>query len=118
VATYRDLEVYKRCYRLAIEIHHLSLTLPQHLQYDIADQIRRSSRSIPSDIAEGYARKQSVKDTVTFLNRGQGSLDEVLFNLEFLKDVHLIPTEKYTYFLEEYTISSKQLTNLVRFIKK
>jgi four helix bundle protein len=117
MATYRDLEVYKRSYRLALEVHTFSLTLPKYLQYDIGDQIRRCSRSIPSDIAEGYARKQSAKDTLTFLNRAQGSLDEVLFNLEFLKDTRLISQDKYDYFLNEYTICSKQLTNLVRSLK-
>lgn len=116
MATYSDLEVYKRSYRLAIELHNFSLTLPKYLQFDLADQIRRASRSIPSGIAEGYARKQSSRDTLTFLNRAQGSLDEVLFNIEFMKDINLIIEKKYKYFFEEYTICSKQLTNLIRSI--
>ena len=114
MATYRELDVYKRTYQLAIEIHYFSFTLPKVLQFDLSDQIRRASRSIPSDIAEGYSRNQSVKDTLTFIKRAQGSLDEVLFNLEFLKDIKQITNEKYRRFLEDYTICSKQLTNLIR----
>ena len=51
--SYRDLEVYQRSFRLALEIHKFSLTLSKELQFDLADQIRRASRSIPSNIAEG-----------------------------------------------------------------
>lgn len=112
--TYRDLEVYKRSYKLALEIHRFSLTLPPYLQYDLADQIRRASRSIPSDIAEGYARNQSIKDKTVFLKRSLGSVDELLFNLEFLKDTDLITKNKFEYFYSEYTICGKQLTNLIR----
>lgn len=118
MATYRELDVYKRSYRLAIESHHFSLTLPKYLQFDLGDQIRRASRSIPSDIAEGYARNQSDKDILTFLKRAQGSCDEVLFQLEFLKDVGLLSEEKYTYFVQEYIICSKQITNLIRSFSK
>lgn len=118
MALYKDLDVYKRSYRLAIEMHHFTRLLPQYLQFDIGDQVRRASRSIPSDIAEGYARNQSSKDTLVFLKRAQGSLDEVMFNLEFLKDTELISVEKYEYFLKEYTICGKQFTNLIRSITR
>lgn len=114
MAIYQELDVYKRSYRLAIKIHKFSFTLPKALHFDLGDQIRRASRSIPSDIAEGYARNQSDKDTLTFLKRTQGSIVEVLFNLEFLKDIGEISNEQYTFFFNEYTICSKQLTNLVR----
>jgi four helix bundle protein len=92
---YKDLEVYKRSYRLALEIHNFSLTLPKYLQFDIADQIRRASRSIPSDIAEAYARSKSNKDRVNLLNDAAGSNEEMLFNLDFMRDVELITIEKY-----------------------
>ena len=118
MTTYKDLEVYKRSYRLAIEMHQLSLAFPGYLQFDLGDQCRRASRSIPSGIAEGYSRNQSKKDTIVFLKRALGSVDEILFNLEFLHDLHLITEEKYKYFLDEYTICGKQLTNLIRSLLK
>ncbi len=117
MAIYKELDIYKRSYRLAVEAHHLSLTFSKYLQYDLGDQVRRASRSVPSDIAEGYSRNQSDKDTLTFLKRAYGSMEEVLFNLEFLKDVKEISLEKYHYFFDEYTICSKQLKNLIRSIK-
>lgn len=111
--TYRDLEVYKRAYKLALEIYKFSFTLPKELQYDIADDLRRATRSILSNIAEGYGRRKSNKDTVSFLKISLGSCDEVLFNLDFLRDLDLISEEKYRHFSEEYTICSKQLNKLI-----
>lgn len=116
--TYKDLEVYKKSYRLALEIYKLSLTLPKELQYDIADDIRRASRSIPSNIAEGYSRKKSAKDISSYLKISLGSSNEVLFNLEFIKDLGLSSPTDYDYLTEEFIICSKQLNRLIASLTK
>ncbi|MFW0871448.1 MAG: four helix bundle protein [Patescibacteria group bacterium] len=114
MTSYRDLDVYKRSYRLALEVHQLSLSLPRETQYDLADQIRRCSRSIPSNIAEGYGRGKSTKDIITFVRTALGSNDEVLFDLEFLKDTELITSQQYQNLYDEYHICGKQLTQLIK----
>ena len=114
MATYRDLEVYKRAYKLAVEIHKFSLELPKEYRFELADQIRRASRSIPSNIAEGLARGKSVRDSVNYLRDALGSNDEMLFNIEFMKDVGLLNEELREYFIREYTICGKQLYNLIK----
>ena len=116
--SHKDLDVYKRAYRLALEVHKLSLTLPQYLRRDLGDQIRRASRSIPSAIAEGFGRNKSSKDIINLLNDALGSNDEVLFNLNFMKDSGLIKEEQFQYFFEEYTICGKQLFNLIQSIRR
>lgn len=115
---YRDLEVYQRSYKLALEIHKYSLTMPKYLQFDIGDQIRRASRSIPSNIAEGYARAKSSKDTINLLNDALGSNEEILFNLDFLKDSNLIEQDLYLKWFDEYTINGKQLYRLIQSLRK
>ena len=112
--SYRDLEVYKRSFRLALEIHRFSLSLPKVLQFDLADQIRRASRSIPSNIAEGYSRNKSVKDKINFLNDSLGSNDEILFNLDFMYGVDLINEKQYLNWKDEFTICGKQLYQLIK----
>jgi len=111
--SHRDLDVYKRSYHLAIEIHKLSLKLPRYLQYDLGDQIRRASRSIPSNIAEGMGRAKSVKDKKNFLKDALGSNDEMLFNLEFMRDARLLDEKQFDYHSKEYIICGKQLHNLI-----
>jgi len=111
--TYEDLEVYKRSYKLALEIYKFSFTIPQNLQYDLADDIRRAARSVPSNIAEGYGRRKSNKDTTYYLKISLGSCFEVIFNLKFLRDLELIKDSEYGHFLEEFTICAKQLNRLI-----
>jgi four helix bundle protein len=52
---FRDLRVYQLAYRLTMEIFELSKTFPKDERYSLTDQIRRSSRSVPANIAEGIA---------------------------------------------------------------
>ena len=111
---YKDFDVYQRAYKLAIQIHQLSYSLPKELQFDLADQVRRASRSIPSNIAEGYGRRKSTKDIQNFLTTTLGSNDEMLFNLEFMKDVQLITAKTYQQLSEEYVICGKQLFKLIQ----
>jgi four helix bundle protein len=112
--SYRDLDVYKRSFMLALEMHKFSLILPRELQYDLADQIRRASRSIPSNIAEGFGRNKSIKDKVNFLNDSLGSNDEMLFNLDFLFESGLLEEKLYKVWKDDYTICGKQLFQLIK----
>lgn len=118
MGTYKDLDVYKRSFRAAIAIYKHSLTLPKYLQYDIADDIRRAARSVPSNIAEGYGRDKSSADIINFLRTSLGSNDEVLFNLHFIKSLNLIEEEKYTKAVAEYTIIGSELTSLIKTLKR
>jgi four helix bundle protein len=115
--TYKDLDVYKRAYNLALKVYRFSLKLPKEIQYDLADQIRRASRSIPSNIAEGYSRNKSNKDKINFLNDALGSNEEILFNLDFMKDAELISKNSYQELYEEYIICGKQLYRLINTLK-
>lgn len=55
---FKDLIVYKKAFRLAMEIFRLSKGFPKEELYSLTDQIRRSSRSVCSNIAEGYRKRQ------------------------------------------------------------
>lgn len=111
---YRNLDVYQRSFKAALAIYKFSRSLPNYLQYDIADDIRRSARSVPSNIAEGYGRNKSSKDIINFLKTSLGSTDEVLFNLEFLQGLSLIDTERYNKALSEYKIIGSELSSLIK----
>ncbi len=55
---FRDLNVYKLAYKLAMEIFHLSKAFPREEIYSLTDQIRRSSRSVVANLAEGYRKRR------------------------------------------------------------
>ena len=115
---YKDLDVFKRSFELAVQIHSLSLALPAEYKFELADQIRRASRSIPSNIAEGFARKKSKQDTINHLKDSLGSTDEMGFNIEFMWKVKLLSDERYKFFSEQYVVVGKELTNLIKSLTK
>jgi four helix bundle protein len=55
---YRDLKVYQLAFSLAMEIFNLSKTFPQEERYSMTSQIRRASRSVAANIAEGFRKRQ------------------------------------------------------------
>ena len=52
-----DLEVFRRAYRLSLEVHRASLEFPRIEQFALADQVRRASKSICANLAEGFGPK-------------------------------------------------------------
>ena len=55
IKSFLDLEVYKESFQLSIEIEELLKTYPASEKFLLSDQMRRASRSIPAQVAEGYA---------------------------------------------------------------
>ena len=58
---FRDLKVYHLAFKLAMEIFYESKGFPAEEKYSLTDQIRRASRSVPGNIAEGYRKKRYPK---------------------------------------------------------
>ena len=55
IESFRDLKVYQKAYTSSLKIHEISLTLPDFEKYELGSQMRRASKSIAMNIAEGYA---------------------------------------------------------------
>ena len=55
---FKNLRVYKLAYELAMEIFELSKSFPKEETYSLTDQIRRSSRAVCSNLAEGYRKRR------------------------------------------------------------
>ncbi|MBI3737871.1 MAG: four helix bundle protein [Chloroflexi bacterium] len=89
---YQDLIVWQNAIKLAKEIYKLTEKFPRHETYALADQIRRAVVSVPSNIAEGQARKAPA-DFRRFLHIALGSLAEV--------DTQLILAQEFNYLSKE-----------------
>ena len=72
-SSFEDLEVFKRAYKASLAVHRKSLEFPAIEQRGLADQVRRASKSICANVAEGFAR-QGVQpaDFRRFLDHGIG----------------------------------------------
>ena len=83
--SYRDLEIWKLAREMSIEIHRMTLNkLPRFEMYEEGSQIRRSSKSIRSNIVEGYGRRRYKMDYLRFLCYAEASCDETTDHLETL----------------------------------
>jgi four helix bundle protein len=87
VMSYRKLEVWRLAQRLTTEIHKMTLDLlPRHEMYEEGGQIRRSIKSVRSNIVEGYGRRRYKQDFIRFLTYAQASCDETMDHLEILRE--------------------------------
>lgn len=84
VESYKDLQVWQKAMGLVKLVYEIIAQLPQEEKYALADQMRRSVISIPSNIAEGYERN-STKDYIRFLSIANGSKAELNTQLEICK---------------------------------
>ncbi len=85
--SYRTLEIWQLARDLSIEIHHMTLeSLPRLEMYEEASQIRRSAKSIRSNIVEGYGRRRYKLEFVRFLTYAHASCDETIDHLETLHE--------------------------------
>ena len=82
--SYKNLEIWRLSNELAIEIHEMTLLLPSHELFEIGSQIRRSSKSVKSNIVEGFGRRKYKADFIKFLMYALASNDETADHLETL----------------------------------
>ena len=77
VRAVEELEVFRRAYRLSLEVHRFTLRLPRIEQFGLGEQLRRSSKSVCANLAEGFGRQgQSKAEFRRFVQMGIGSAAE------------------------------------------
>ena len=83
--SYEDLEIYCLSRDLAVQLHEMTMqTLPKFELYEEGSQIRRASKSIASNIAEGYGRKEYPQEFFRYLTYALASCDETKVHLDIL----------------------------------
>jgi len=80
---FRDLKVYQLAFQLAMEIYEDTKKFPVDEKYSLTDQIRRSSRSVPSNIAEGYSKRLYPKSFVNKMSDADGEATETQVWIDF-----------------------------------
>jgi len=82
--SYRNLKIWKLSRNLSVDIHKMSLQLPKFELYETGSQIRRSSKSVRSNIVEGYGRRRYKNDYIRIITYALASNDETIDHLETL----------------------------------
>jgi len=94
---YKDLYIWKLSKEIVVDIHKMTLQdLPKFEMYETGSQIRRSSKSIKSNIVEGFGRRMYKQDFIRFLIFAESSTDESIDHLETLFETQALKSpEKY-----------------------
>jgi four helix bundle protein len=81
---YKKLEIYNQSHAHAISIHAMTMDLPKFEMYEEGSQIRRSAKSVSSNIVEGYCLRRHKNEFLHYLNRAYASCSETIEHLELL----------------------------------
>ena len=92
--SYRTLEIWQLSRELVIDIHEMSLKkLPKFEMYEEGSQIRRSMKTVKSNIVEGYGRRRYKQEFIRFLVFAHASCDETIEHLEMLFETGSLTNE-------------------------
>jgi four helix bundle protein len=112
---FERLDVYRRSYAAALRVHALTLSFPEIERFALADQMRRASRSICANVAEGHNRRRgSSSDFRRYLTMAAGSADEMQVWASFARDLSY--TEAFTAdaMRREYAEIARMLNGLAK----
>ena len=113
IESFKDLIVYQKAYKLAMEIFELSKGFPKEEKYSLTDQIRRSSRSVTTCIAEAWARRRYEKSFVSKLTDSLGEEFETETWLDYSFDCKYINEEVHSRLLQDYDDVRKMLISMI-----
>jgi four helix bundle protein len=114
-----DLQVFQRAYQVSLEVHRVSLEFPRIEQYGLADQVRRASKSICANLAEGYAKRaHSQPEFRRYLLMALGSSDEMQVWSSYCRDLGYVEQSVTRRWQDEYASISKMLQTLIQRVKE
>ena len=108
---HRKLDVWKKSMDFVKHVYRATETFPKSEIYGLSSQMRRAAVSIPSNLAEGAARK-GKKEFSQYLNIAQGSISEIDTQIELSFILNFIEEKLYNDLMDELNTISKMLFGL------
>ncbi|CEJ67929.1 hypothetical protein BN1195_00211 [Chryseobacterium oranimense G311] len=115
--SYQKLHIYNIAFELSIETHHLSLKLPKYELYELGSQLRRSSDSVVTNIAEGYGRKNYKGDFIRFLIYSQASRDETVSHLTKIMILYPDISKDIKDKVAQYQLLGGKINNFIKYVQ-
>ncbi|RUA26517.1 MAG: four helix bundle protein [Bacteroidetes bacterium] len=118
IRTHKDLWVFHISYRAALDIFKLTKTFPREEIYSLTDQIRRSSRSVPANIAEAWRKRRYPKSFIAKLSDSETEAAETQVWLDFSLDFKYISPEIHKDLYDKYDYILSMITNMQKHPEK
>lgn len=114
--SYRKLEIWQLARELTIEVHRMTMEkLPSFEMYEEGAQIRRSMKSVKSNIVEGYGRRRYKQDFIRFLTYAHASCDETVDHVETLFETGSLSDESlYRHLHEQLDVLGGKLNRFIQ----
>jgi four helix bundle protein len=109
---FKDLKVYQLAFRTALGIFNLTKKFPADEKFEMVSQIRRSSRSVCSNIAEGYRKKKYPKHFSSKMTDADSEASETCVWLDFARECEYITLEEYQKFTLHYEEVGRMLGHM------
>jgi four helix bundle protein len=116
MSTFKDLLIWLKAMNLVTKIYQTTQLFPKDEQFGLTSQIRRSSISIPSNIAEGFGR-QGKNDYLKFLNISLSSLFEMQTQIEIAKNINYLNETDFSIPYEDSRELERMLVSFINKIK-
>src|SRR2546423_13101821 len=113
VADYKELRVYRLAFESAMEVFELSKRFPSEEKFSLTDQIRRSSRSVCTNIAEAWRKRRYEAAFVSKLSDSDGEAAETEVHLDFALRCGYLPTDGHAKLRDQYDHICRQLTKMM-----
>jgi four helix bundle protein len=117
IKTFKELKVWQEAHTLLLQIYKQTNDYPKHELFSLTSQTRRSCHSVPTNIVEGFRRKD-IKESVRFYNIADASLEELKYHLLVAKDLRYVPCEQYEIHLKQCEIVGSMLTRWIQSQRK
>ncbi len=111
---FKNLDVYSISYQTAIEIFKISKNFPREETYSLTDQIRRSSRSVCANLAEGYRKRVYPKHFVSKMTDADAECSETLVWLDFSLDCGYIDQTTHLKIKNEYEKIGRMIGSMIK----
>jgi len=113
IRTHKELDVYKISFEAAMDIFIISKQFPKEEIYSLTDQIRRSSRSVASNIAEAFRKRRYPKAFVSKLSDVEGEAAETQVWLDFALQCDYLQQDDYLNLYKKYDWILGKLVNMI-----
>jgi four helix bundle protein len=114
---FQDLQVWQKSHALTLEIYQITKRFPRDELYGLTSQMRRSSSSIPTNIAEGAGRRSGDTEFKRFLEIALGSATELEYQLILARDLEYIAPQTYLTLNALLSESKRMLVSLIQKLK-
>jgi four helix bundle protein len=116
--SYKDLDVYKISLDLFLKVHPDSLKLPKYELYELGSQLRRSSDSVVSNIAEGYGRRRYKADFIRFLVFSHSSCLETIGHVTKISILYKDLNPIFEPYITNYENLGGKIYNFISYVEK